>query len=148
MSPDLKLGVVAFLFTLYSAWRRVEERKQEKLDDVESKAAEGAAQAERERIDAAIVSERDRIDAAMLVQEKEIKRVDESEKSCWAHIDRIKEERSQYLTRADHESLRKEIKDDLKELGDRLSKQIEQQTKAFGDSIRSEVRQLVKEHGR
>lgn len=67
--------------------------------------------------------------------DKEMSRLDSSIKKNWESVDRLKDERLNYATRADNEKLRAELKADLENLGKRLEAAIENVSSRFHDEV-------------
>lgn len=74
-------------------------------------------------------------EVAMTAQDKEVARLAASVTASWAAIDKLKEEKVAYLTRADHERWRLEMKSDMEKLGQRLVDEIEKVSKDFRADI-------------
>lgn len=58
------------------------------------------------------------------VQAKEIERLDKNLGAAFEKLDRLNEAKSAYMTRSDHDSLRREIKTDIDSLGSRMKEDL------------------------
>ncbi len=102
-------------------------------------AKDKAQQGELERLRDLITSKDESAKKDLCQRDREMDRLDANMKAAWAIVDRLKEDRSQYWTREEHDKWRvevkQELKDDIHAMGERLSEKLGEVSEKFGDKI-------------
>ena len=83
----------------------------------------------------------------LCTRDKEIDRLSASMAASWSVMDKLKESRNQYWTREEHDKWRievkQELKDDIQNMGERLSEKLVEVSEKFGEKIADIIKNCV-----